>query len=90
MIVIRLAGQFRKLVEGKSEVELTAGDVSECISNLEHNYPGVKARLYDDNGEVREHIDIYLNGDNIRSLDGLSTPLKEGDEIDILSAFAAG
>ena len=90
MIVIRLAGQFRKLVEGKSEVELTAGDVSECISNLENNYPGVKARLYDDNGEVREYIDIYLNGDNIRSLDGLSTPLKEGDEIDILSAFAAG
>ena len=90
MIVIRLAGQFRKLVEGKSEVELIAGDVSECINNLDNNYPGVKARLYDDNGEVREHVDIYLNGDNIRSLDGLSTPLKEGDEIDILSAFAAG
>ena len=90
MIVIRLAGQFRKLVEGKSEVELIAGDVSECINNLDNNYPGVKARLYDDNGEVRKSVDIYLNGDNIRSLDGLSTPLKEGDEIDVLSAFAAG
>mgnify|MGYP001101041675 CR=1 FL=1 len=90
MIVIRLAGQFRKLVEGKPEVELIAGDVFECINNLDNNYPGVKARLYDDNGEVREHVDIYLNGDNIRSLDGLSTPLKHGDEIDILSAFAAG
>ncbi len=91
MNAIRLAGKFRKLVNGLEEINFNdVSSISECINRLEDLYPGVKAAICDENGEVLKIIDIFVNGDNIRSLEGLSSRLKDGDEIDIISAFAGG
>ncbi|MDY6842696.1 MAG: MoaD family protein [Thermodesulfobacteriota bacterium] len=90
MIVARLSGELRKLTQGEEEVKLVASDVQACINNLEAQFPGVKAKFCDEKGEVLDSISIFVNGDNIHSLQGLSTPLKEGDEVDIMSAFAGG
>lgn len=90
MVTARLSGELRKLTKGQEEVTLAASDIEECINNLEQQFPGAKKKFCDEKGEVLESINIYVNGDNIRSLQGLSTPLKEGDEVDFMSAFAAG
>ncbi len=90
MVVARLSGQLRKLANGREEVNLAADDIAGCINSLEQEFPGAKERFCDEKGELLDAINIYINGDNIRSLQGLSTPLKEGDEVDFMSAFAAG
>ena len=63
-------------------------NTSGCLDELEIQFPGLKERLYKDQGELHRYVDIYVNGDNMRSLQGLATPLKDGDEVNILPAFA--
>ena len=60
------------------------------IENLGTAHPGIKERLYDENGEVRRFINIYVNEEDIRFLTGKDTPLKEGDEVSIIPAIAGG
>jgi len=74
---------------GKDEIELQAETVGECVGILEKDFPDLKSEICE-NGEVLKTINIYVNGDEISSINGLSTLLKVEDEIDIMSAFAAG
>ncbi|MDY6856398.1 MAG: MoaD family protein [Thermodesulfobacteriota bacterium] len=90
MIIARLSGELCNLTNGKEELKLHAGDIQECIDNLEERFPGSKERFCDNQGEVLASISIFVNGDNIDSLQGMQTPLKEGDEVDFMSAFAGG
>ena len=90
MILVRFAGQLRKLVNGNVELNITANNISECIKNLDGRFPGIKESLCDNNNELLESINVYVNGDNVRYLNGLTTTLKGEDEVDIMSAFAAG
>jgi molybdopterin synthase sulfur carrier subunit len=75
---------------GKSEVEIAGNTVSEIIENLGSAHPGIKERLYDEQGEVRRFINIYVNEEDIRFLTGKETPLKDGDEVSIIPAIAGG
>ena len=90
MITARMAGGLRKLTGGKEEIFVEAGDVKECIDKLEQDYPDIKEQFCDQNGLLLDSINIYLNGDNIRDMKGLETTLREGDEVDFMSGFAAG
>ena len=90
MITARMTGGFRKLTGGKEEILLEAGDVKECIDKLEQDYPGIRLKFCDENGLLLDSINIYMNGDNIRDMKGLETTLREGDEVDFMSGFAAG
>jgi molybdopterin synthase sulfur carrier subunit len=90
MITARLTGGLRKLTGGKEEILLEAGDVKECIDKLEQDYPGIRLKFCDENDLLLDSINIYMNGDNIRDLQGLETTLREGDEVDFMSGFAAG
>jgi len=90
MIIARLSGSLRKLTGGKEEIMLKAGNIKECIDKLEQDYAGIKESFCDQNGLLLDSINIYLNGDNIRDLQGLETLLQQGDQVDFISAFAAG
>ena len=90
MVIARMSGQLRKLTNGNVEINIEAHDVKACINNLEEQFPGIIQKLCDENGLVLDVINIYVNGDNIRELQDLDTPLKDGDEVDFMSAFAAG
>jgi molybdopterin synthase sulfur carrier subunit len=57
---------------------------------LERRYAGIKARLCDESGEVRRFVNIFVNDEDIRFLQGLDTELKEGDEVSIIPAIAGG
>jgi molybdopterin synthase sulfur carrier subunit len=67
-----------------------ANTVSEAIVNLEQQFPGMRERLLDDTGELRRFVNIYVNGEDIRFMNGLDTTIKSGDEVSIVPAVAGG
>ena len=83
-----VSGSLRQAGDGKIEEEVVAADVAACLEDLDGRFPGLRARLYKDEGELHAFVDVYVNGESIRSLQGLATPLKDGDEVNILPAFA--
>lgn len=90
MIRVRVPTPLRPMTGGKSEVELEGQTVAQLIENLGAAHPGLKERLYDEKGEVRRFINIYVNEEDIRFLTGTDTPLKDGDEVSIIPAIAGG
>ncbi|UCE64785.1 MAG: MoaD/ThiS family protein [Nitrospirota bacterium] len=90
MIRVRVPTPLRPMTGGKSEVEMEGGTVAQLIENLGAAHPGLKERLYDEKGEVRRFINIYVNEEDIRFLTGTDTPLKDGDEVSIIPAIAGG
>ena len=90
MVKIRIPTPLRPLTGGKSEVETMASDIQSMIESLNGQFPGLKDRVCDDKGEIRRFVNIYLNEEDIRFLQGKDTPLKDGDEISIVPAIAGG
>jgi molybdopterin synthase sulfur carrier subunit len=64
--------------------------LADMIENLDSNYPGFKERLLDENGDLRYFVNIYLNGEDVRFLQGLDTSTNSGDEVSIVPAVAGG
>jgi molybdopterin synthase sulfur carrier subunit len=81
---------LQRLTQNQAEVTVEGRDIREVISNLEMQFPGVRARLCDENGALRRFVNIYINEEDIRFLQGDATPLKEGDEVSIIPAIAGG
>jgi len=89
-VKVRIPTPLQKITGDKGEVETSGGTVKEMIDNLESSYPGLKERLYDDEGKLRRFINIYVNEEDIRFLDGESTKLGDGDDVSIIPAIAGG
>ena len=89
-ITVRIPAPLRRLSDGQHTVDLIGSDLSDCINNLDSRFPGFKERLCDDSGELRRFVNIYINGEDVRFLQGLVTPLKDGDEVSIVPAVAGG
>jgi molybdopterin synthase sulfur carrier subunit len=81
---------LQRLTDNQGEVVVEGSDIREMISNLEVKFPGVKARLCDENGALRRFVNIYINEEDIRFLKGEATALKDGDEVSIVPAIAGG
>ena len=71
-------------------MEVNAGTIGNVISELQAKYPGIQERLVDDAGEVRRFVNVYVNEEDIRFLQGSATPVKSGDEVSIIPAIAGG
>ena len=89
-ITIRIPAPLRSLTGNSQTVEGSGQSVRECIDDLDGRFPGVKERICDDGSELRRFINIYVNGEDIRFLSGLQTPVKDGDELSIVPAVAGG
>ena len=89
-VMVRIPTPLRRMTNGKDKVEMQESALSEMIENLESAYPGFKERLIDENGELRYFVNIYLNGEDVRFLNGLDTTASAGDEISIVPAVAGG
>ncbi len=90
MATIRIPTPLRKLTGGNETVNASGATVEEVLSNLETNYPGLKARICDDTGAVKRFVNIYIKDEDIRHLENLATKVAEGDEISIVPAIAGG
>jgi molybdopterin synthase sulfur carrier subunit len=89
-INVRIPQPLRALTGNQSTVTAGGASLADCIADLEGNFPGMKDRLMDEAGELRRFVNIYVNGDDVRFLDGLGTALKDGDEVSIVPAVAGG
>lgn len=89
-VLVRIPTPLRRMTNGADKVEIPESTLSEMIDKLDGNYPGFKERLVDENGELRYFVNIYLNGEDVRFLQGLKTSAKSGDEISIVPAVAGG
>ncbi|MBX5491114.1 MAG: MoaD/ThiS family protein [Chloroflexi bacterium] len=87
---VRIPTPLRSLTGGAAEVQIDGASVAEAISQLEARYPGIAQRLKDENGELRRFVNLYVNGEDVRFLQGLDTHLKAGDEVSIVPAVAGG
>ena len=88
---VRIPTPLRGLTNNLDIVQVDdGGTLSATIDGLEASYPGFKDRVCDDQGEIRRFVNIYVNGEDVRFLDGLGTALKTGDEISIVPAGAGG
>ena len=81
---------LQQLTNNQATVECTGDSVQEMIDSLEINCPGIKARICDEQGNLRRFVNFYVNSEDIRFLDGANTVLNEGDEVSIIPAIAGG
>ncbi|MCS7207266.1 MAG: MoaD/ThiS family protein [Dehalococcoidia bacterium] len=89
-VVVRIPSPLRRLTQGLDKVDVDARTVAEVVERLEARFPGFRERLLDENGEVRYFVNIYVNGEDVRFLQGLDTATKPGDEVSIVPAVAGG
>ncbi len=90
MIKVRIPTPLRTLTKNQGEVEMKGTSLAELIDNLEANHPGIKSRLCDEQGELRRFVNVYVNEEDVRFLNGKATTLKDGDEVSIVPAIAGG
>jgi molybdopterin synthase sulfur carrier subunit len=89
-VLVRIPTPLRAMTKGAAEVQVTADTVADLINDMERQYPGMRDRLVEETGEIRRFINIYVNQEDIRFLQGEKTPLKQGDEVSIVPAIAGG
>ncbi len=86
---IQIPTPMRQHTEGKATVEASGGSVQAVLEDLGQKFPGISQRIFE-NGQVRRFVNLYLNDEDVRYLDNLSTPVKDGDELSIIPAVAGG
>ncbi|MDQ6989244.1 MAG: ubiquitin-like small modifier protein 1 [Mariprofundaceae bacterium] len=89
-VKVRIPTPLRKLTAGADEVAVESATIGAMIDDLEAAHAGLKERLCDDKGEIRRFVNVYLNDEDVRFLDGAKTALKDGDEVSIVPAIAGG
>ena len=86
---IQIPTPLRQHTQGQAVVEVTGGTVKAALDDLGQKCQGITPRIFD-NGQVRRFVNVYLNDEDIRYLDSLATPVKDGDELSIIPAVAGG
>ena len=87
---VRIPTILRPLTQDAAVVEVGAASVGAVIDELQSRFPGIKERLLDPAGAVHRHLNVYVNEEDIRFLEGENTAVKEGDEVSIIPAIAGG
>ena len=89
-ITVRIPTPLQRLTHGQSEVQADGSTVKNLLEDLNRRYPGVKERICDENGKLRRFVNVFVNEEDIRFMQGDDTPLKDGDEVSIIPAIAGG
>ncbi|WP_456478519.1 ubiquitin-like small modifier protein 1 [Geoglobus ahangari] len=89
MIRVKFPTVFAAVTGGKRRVEIEAGSVRELLNRLFEEFPGLREKLIRD-GELTPFINIFVNGEDIRHLNGVETELKDGDEVAFIPAISGG
>ncbi|MDR1560382.1 MAG: MoaD/ThiS family protein [Clostridiales bacterium] len=89
-ITIQIPTALREFTDRQSEVRVEGATVSEAIASLACAYPDIRRHLFDDGGKLRSFINLYLGDTNIRNMNGVDTPVSDGDAIMMIPAIAGG
>ena len=88
-VKVQIPTPMRPHTENQATVEAAGRTVKELLDNLGAKYPGITGRLFE-NGQVRRFVNVYLNDEDIRYLENLDTPVKDGDTVSIIPAVDGG
>lgn len=91
-VIFHIPGPLRSYTDGQPRVEIDSshGTLRDVLLALWSRYPGLRDRVATEQGEVREHINIFIGNENVRYLDGLATPVPDGAEVTIVPAISGG
>ena len=89
-ITVIIPAPLREFTDGESEVTASGDTVSDVIDDLEDQFPGIKERLTNEDGELREFLNIYMDDEDIRFKDDLATEIDENADLSIIPAIAGG
>jgi sulfur-carrier protein len=89
-VSVRIPTILRTYTGGASEVTAAGGTLAQVIDDLDSSYPGIKARILDEQGSIRRFVNVYVGNDDVRFLDALDTPTPEGAQVSVIPAVAGG
>ena len=89
-ITVRIPTPLRRVTDGQDKVNTEGATVREIIDSMENQFPGIKERLCDENGDLRNFVNVFVNGEDVRFLEGIDSAAGDGDEISIVPAVAGG
>ena len=89
-VTVRIPTTLRPMSGGNKLVDVEAGKLSEVIANLDDAHPGFADRLLDDDGSLRKFVNVFVDDDDVRYLDGLDTQVRDGVTVSIIPAVAGG
>ena len=89
-VTVRIPAPLRRVTNGLDKVEVEGTTLSDTLNALDSQFPGIKERLLDETGDLRHFVNVYVNGEDVRFLQGLDTSTNAGDEVSIVPAVAGG
>lgn len=89
-VTIRIPTPLQEFTQQNDAVEVSGKNVKEALEDLDQQFAGIRQRLYDEEGKLRRFVNIYVNQEDIRFLQGEDSELKDGDEVSIVPAIAGG
>jgi MoaD family protein len=90
MPLLRVPSLLKYYLENQTEVSLTGETVGDVLRDLTKKYPQIQSHLFDSHGQIRRHINLFVNADNLRELKGLGTPVGETDIVKIVPSVTGG
>lgn len=89
-IVVRIPTPLRRLTNGQDKVDVEGDSLGGVIDAMNEQHPGIRERICDDEGQLRNFVNVYVNGEDVRFLQGMETPMSAGDEVSVVPAVAGG
>lgn len=90
MPVLRIPTPLRAYTSGQSEVNVNGEKISEALTDLTNQYPTIKPHLFNEGGELRPFVNLFVGEHNIKDLQGVDTPIKDGDKVMLIPSIAGG
>jgi molybdopterin synthase sulfur carrier subunit len=90
MATVLVPTPLRRLTGGQSKIDVEGNDVGALLTAVNTQFPGITEKLLDESGEIKRFINVFVNDHEIRTLQGLSTPVKTSDRVSIVPAMAGG
>lgn len=90
MTTLRIPTPLRAYTGGKSEVTVAGAKISEALADLTTQYPAIKPHLFNENGDLRPFVNLFIGESNIKDLQGVETPIKDGDRVMLIPSIAGG
>lgn len=89
-VTIHVPSPLRNCCAGATEIAISAANVRDVLAEIERRHPVLHRSICDETGAVRRHINVFVNTQHLRDLDGLDTALARGDEVTIMTAVSGG
>lgn len=89
-VIVRVPTQLRSLTAGTAELQIDGSTVGEVLKGIDTTYPGLGERIFDESGNLRRFVNVFLADEDVRFLDGLETPVQTGQVVSIVPAVAGG